>query len=574
MNRFFVLLILTIIALPAFAQNNWEVPAEGELEDSQIIIEKNRKLELPRIQRNFQLVPKLNNNKDSIVVNYRWKEVSPRLTTVDPTLRVLRIKDDPLNKLYANQVSIGFGNYAGSYLEAHLANKRDKNKSFGLNMFHKHYNRGSVDSRYSAAGNQSINPYIRLIHKDYVLSANAAYDRSDNYAYGEFEQQLNANDLYDRNAFQKLYQNISAEIQVEDRTIENKIDYSFQLAANHFFSSFNTQESSVNYSLNNKYLLNKKIAFGMPIDGYFSQYQGGNESDKQNRYLFRLKPHVSYVLNEAVELQGGLNIIGENDPLRNMSKVHIYPDLGATYYGLKNWEFKAGISGNVENQFYKDFAYLNPYIDQTELINSVLIPFNLQLALSGNLFNRINLTANYTLASVENQQFFKNTISNKEFPKAYSTEVYYIEDNLTQSNASLGLSFDLNKVVSFNAEGFYLKYQHDTISIFPNTPTFRYRFQTKFNIKDKLLFNLRAYGQTESDAYIALDNSGPIGTIINNEFRKIDGFIDLGLEVKYNLTSRSTIFIDTKNLIAKEYKNYLNYPGRGFQLMAGFTYSF
>jgi hypothetical protein len=570
MKGIYTALFFMSLSFPVLGQDQWGAPTEGELEDSRVIIEKNRKIELPRAQRKFQKVPKLKPTKDSIAINYQWKDLTPKLNTINPTLRVLRIKDDQLEKLFANQVSLGFGNYASSFLSAHLANKRDKNKSYGLQLFHKHYNRGSVDGRYSASGNQYVNPYLRLINKDYVFAASLLYDRFDNYAYGAFENSLGANELYERGEFQKLYQNVSANIQFENRNIENKLDYKLKLNAKHFFTSMGSKESVVSYEINNSYRLSKAISFGIPISGFFSEYTATSELNKTNRYLLKVKPKAEYFLNEHLLVNAGINIVAENDQLRNMGKVHVYPVIQATFNPVTNLILKAGISGDVERQLFQGFAYLNPYVDEIDILNNTLVPFKFNVGLNANLLNRVNITADYAIGTVQNQQFFQNTISGDDFPNAYNTTVFYIEQSLTKSSAQIALTFNVNKAVSLNASANYLEFSHDSISLFPNTPKLGYTFSSNFNIKDKLIIGVSGFGQTESRAYL-LENST---LLLDNNSSVIAGYIDLGLSLKYNLTTRSTVFIDSKNLIAKAYRNYLNYPGRGFQIMAGFTYSF
>jgi hypothetical protein len=570
MKGIYSALFFMILSFPVLGQDKWGAPTEGELEDSQVIIEKNRKIELPRVQRNFQKVPKLKPSKDSIAINYQWKELTPQLNTINPSLRVLRIKDDRLEKLFANQVSLGFGNYASSFLSAQLANKRDKNKSYGLQLYHKHYNRGSVDAQYSASGNQYVNPYLRLINKDYMFAASLIYDRFDNYAYGDFENVLSANDLYERGDFQKLYQNVEANIQFENRNIENKLDFKLKLNAKHFFSAMGAKESVVSYELNNSYSLNKAISFGIPISGFFGEYTSDGESDQTNRYLLKVKPQAEYLLNERLVLNAGINIVGENDKLRNMGKLHFYPILEATFNPVTNLILKAGISGDVERQLFQDFAYQNPYIDQIDILNSTLIPFKFNVGLNANLLNRVNITAEYAIGTVKNQYFYQNSINGSDFPTAYSTTVYYVEQSLTKSSAQVALTFNVNKTVSLNASANYLEFSHDSISLFPNTPKLGYTFTTNFNIKDKLIIGLSGFGRTDARAYLLENNT----LLLDDNASFIVGYIDLGLSLKYNLTSRSTVFIDSKNLIAKAYKDYLNYPGRGFQIMAGFTYSF
>ena len=101
---------------------NWD--QEGDLEDSQVIIEKDRKIDLPQVNRDFKKVPEIKLNQSVFDVEFNSRQFIPNLSSLAPRIRVLTIQDEKLEKLYANQVKIGGGNYGASYLEGNFASKR------------------------------------------------------------------------------------------------------------------------------------------------------------------------------------------------------------------------------------------------------------------------------------------------------------------------------------------------------------------------------------------------------------------------------------------------------------------
>ena len=70
-NRIFAFFSLVVFAtLSAQAQVKWD--EDGEIKDSEIIIEKDRTIELPAFSRSFEKVPPLPEQKDKAVVPYQF----------------------------------------------------------------------------------------------------------------------------------------------------------------------------------------------------------------------------------------------------------------------------------------------------------------------------------------------------------------------------------------------------------------------------------------------------------------------------------------------------------------------
>jgi hypothetical protein len=570
MKKIILNILFLTIGISLYAQDNWNEPTEGELEDSQIVIEKNRSLDLPRATRSFRQVPKIDQSSDSIRVNFSWNEITPELSKLKPGLRVLRIKDEPIPKLFANQVSAGFGNYGASYLSGFVGNKRDRNKSYGVQFYHKSFNKGAVDEKYSGSGYQMVRPSARFFNDKISFETSLLYDRTNNYAYGSIEEELDLNESFSRDEFQKKFQTAGAHIGLSDRNIEDYFTYDYDADFYHLFTSMNTAETNFNFSLNNTY--NFRGAFGAKLNasGFISNYNYFNESQSYNRNLIQIDPSVVYKLDQII-LEGGLNISYDNQSRTNISEVYVYPNLNATYFPLAKTYLGIGISGDVRQVTYKSVLETNPYLDPSFILENTINPFQLTLKAGSNLLDKVQIDGSFEVGTVNKLPYFTDVrTDNQSGNELLQSFVSIYSDNLTELKSSILIQTDFGKNFNLSAKGQYLSYANDSIDALPYVPKFKLDLKGNVSIKDKVEIGLSVYLQSKMEAYYRrIDFSSNLATMT-----EIDPFADLGLDVRYNLTSRASIFVNANNLLSNKYEYYLNYPNRGFQILGGFTYSF
>src|SRR5690349_10232234 len=70
----------------------------GEIEDSEIIIEKNREIELPEANRNFEKITAPVRQPDPVLQQYQYIERTAKLPDLNPRFRVLQMPQEPLKK--------------------------------------------------------------------------------------------------------------------------------------------------------------------------------------------------------------------------------------------------------------------------------------------------------------------------------------------------------------------------------------------------------------------------------------------------------------------------------------------
>ncbi|PTB97482.1 hypothetical protein C9994_02490 [Marivirga lumbricoides] len=558
--RYLLFIILVALVQTVNAQDNWENPKTSEMEDSQIIIEKNRQIELPRATRNFQQVPKIKKDSIQVPVTFTIKEFQPTLNSIKPKIRVLTVQDEKLDKLYANQVKAGLGNYGATYLEAFLANKRNRNQSYGLHFNHQSFAKGAVDGNNSGSGYQLVKPYGKLIFDKTVVEADAFYERHNNYLYGYDSTVTEIN----RDSIQRTYHTIGASINLKDRNLEDAYQYGIGLELYQLFSNYEAGEGSFDYSITNSFELSEEFEVFLNSDGFFSKHQFNDNEYSRNRSLFRIKPGVSYELGK-LKINGGFNFVYENDTLESMNRLHVYPDVSLEYSLLAKVSAKAGIRGDVREVRLRNLLAENPYLNDSVVLSNTLMPFELYGSVYGSFSSMLGFDAGFSIASVKNNYGY---VPDNVYPEIFNP--VYFSGNNTEINIYAGLTAQLNPDWKAALRADYFYFNLDNGLEMPYWPGTQLVFNTDYLIAQKLTIGLNGHFQGSMNPGFTPTTDTPN---LNDE-GEIPAIFDLGLKFDYKLSDRSHVFLHANNLIAKEYQYYYNYPNRGFRILAGFIYSF
>lgn len=559
----YILFLAFCFPFMVMGQDNWD--QEGDLEDSQVIIEKNRKIDLPRINRDFKKVPEIKNNESTVDVDINSRQFVPNLNSLAPRIRVLTIQDEKLEKLYANQVKIGGGNYGASYFEGNFASKRSKDKSYGVNLFHQSFANGPIDGRNSGSGYQRINPYGKMIFNKAVLNAEAFYERHNNYLYG-YDTALYSE--VDRDSLQRTFHTIGARISLEDQNENSQYHYNADMDIYQLFTNINNSEFSFDYKIENSFDINKDWTAYFNSDGFISNLKFDELDSAHNRNLLRFKPGVRFSM-ENLKIGLGLNLVHENDTLENMNKLHIYPDLNITYSPFDKLSIFGGLKGDVRANRYRDFLMENPYLDNTVEVNNTLMPFQIYGGIGGSVSNYLGYEVGFSIASVRHNFGYEAFYNENQGEIRYRTK--YFNQNNTEANVYASLSTNVNKL-RINLRGDYFYYDVGENLVMPFRPNFQLKFNSEYWVVNKLKIGLNAHLQgSMSNANTFVEENANYSFNIDESILPI---YDLGIKLGYQLSNRSLIFLHANNLIANKYEYYLGYPNRGFQILAGFTYSF
>ena len=115
-------------------------------------------------------------------------------------------------------------------------------------------------------------------------------------------------------------------------------------------------------------------------------------------------------------------------------------------------------------------------------------------------------------------------------------------------------------------------YSTDKLAEAWHRPTYLLGFTASYNLYDKLVFDIDLKAQGGMKA-LSIDQSLGNG-VFSYKTVTIGSALDLNLKASYLVSNQFSVFVKCNNVLSNQYQMYLYYPVRGFQAMAGLTWSF
>ncbi|WPP50891.1 TonB-dependent receptor [Catalinimonas niigatensis] len=565
MTRFSLMFVVLLLgsAVSGIAQQdpNWE--EEGEIEAAEVVIEKSREIELPKANRIFERVPPLPVQESTIPIEYRFVEVLPRLQSLRPPIRVLKVKEPPLPKLYPNYIKAGFGNYITPYLEVYANSARSEDYSYGIHFKHLSSRLGPVDGGNSGNSDTRLALNGKYFTSGHTLFGEASYQRERYHFYG-YTPGLELS----RDSIKQLFNTISLSGGIERSEVDAAFDYQLKLNYRHLDDAYDASENQFGINFLASMAIAEQLGFHLQSDFWVMNRKDvadvfPNEPTSQDRNLFRLKPYFNYRTStepqQGLDIKAGLNLVYENDTLSNADKLHVYPFAQAKYHISNSFHLYASLEGEIERKSLLDFTNENPWLKPNVAVFHTNKNFGFGGGIAGKVNSMLGFNAGFSANNYKNLYFFANSASDSA-----KFDILYDTGNVFVFNLHGEVNIYSQDRFRTTIRGDYFAYDMDELAKPWHRPTVKMSLLSSYNIYDKFLLNaeLLVMGGLEG-INLASGTQKELGTIA-----------DLSFKADYLFSPRFSTFLQLKNILAQNYERYLNYPSRGIMVMAGITYSF
>jgi hypothetical protein len=548
---FYLLLVIMVIVDLSIKAQDQDWGEDGAIQDAEVVIEKDRQITLEKANRGYEKVSPLPTEPDTVAQQYSFDPIHYSATPFTPRIRVNRIKEEPLPKLYGNYVKGGIGNYGTTYLEGFFNHKRSETHTIGGHIKSLNSARGPVDKGNSATSEFDVGFNGSYFTDNLTFHGSADFDRDKLFYYG-YTPGLEV----DRDSIKQIYSKVDIGLGLEDSSKGEGLDFSLTGHYTSFGDEFDNHEDLGTFNFEGRYQLNDHLGFSLQSDLYISKRTFMNSS--QNRNLFRIRPMVHTQVS-IFDLEVGVNLVHENDTIENADKLHIAP-VATAYLDLTDRiEVYAGISGDVTFRSFMSFVEENPYLRPDASLSHSITTFKFSGGLRGTLAEKLSFHTGFSLGTYKNLSFFTNSISDST-----KFDIRYDTDNPTLVHYFGELGYTESEKLQVNFRTDLYGYSTKSLSEPWGRPTYSFKLSGNYNYYEKLVFgaSLRALGGIK-----ALNEQ-------SGQQEKLDGIFDLNLSVDYLFSKRFSAFVIGKNIFSKEYELYLNYPSRGFTAIAGISYSF
>lgn len=543
-----------LASLVGFAQRPSAPPGEGQVENAEITIEKDRKIELPEQNRNFEKIPPLPQSKADSKITYQFPD--RKLAIGNPRFNpsVQPLPASAANETgYSNYVRAGAGNYGRILAEGALTSRADLPYGLTVRFRHNSTATGPVDGKNSATSQQEINVGGRYLASSFRLDGLVGFDRNQFYFYG---YGLRPNrPVPERSSIQQTLNKFSIGVGIQNTNQESAIDYSLKTKLTSLSARTNAAEVDWGTNLNGTWKLSDAFLAHLAADAFVTQR---TDSLTDQRNLFRVKPTFQFK-GEQLNVTVGFNAVHETDARRNLSATHGYPTVNVDFAPVPNLHFFVGFDGDVVRNTLTNFLSENEFLGRkVDLLNTNKLR-EFYGGSKGTLGTGFSYEARVGLATYRNFYAFNNgTRDTTRF------EILYDRGDANVLNVSAQIAYQATELWRSSLKVDAFSYDLNTLEKPWHRPAFTTTWNNTVTFSKKLVVN--------ADAYFLAGLSGK--NFVRNRVVDLPNIVDLNLKTTYLFTDQISAFVSLNNLLGKSYQRYLYYPRQGLNFLAGLSYSF
>ncbi len=536
--------------------NNLVLQAQDGLQDKQLVIEKNKVIELgkaSRLQNRMQKTEMPPPTTEQTYQNIKIMAVVP-----PPALSVKPLvyqKEMTTNSTTPQRgyVKAGFGNYTTILAEGFYALSNKKN--YELSFFGQHLSSATGAVLDDKSGRSNSNLQVK---GNYQLNANttlfgqAAYQRIGMNYYGGNPLIINVIEK-DKIAQHYNFIDLVAGVHIKD---ENGNAYQVRGNYYNFSSRTNAVENNLALAIEVKRKLGDFSNLLLTADGNFANRKDGNSLSRT-----LLTSQVAYqIKKEQWSIEAGVNIAYHNDSIAE-KKFRIYPHLTGAYTLLpKKLSLFVGLTGSTQRTSLKDFAIANPFVgNQLNLLHTNK-KWEASTGINGNITQLIGYQVKSSIGNYQYLHFYNNSK-----PDTSRFEVLYDTQGTTVFSLQAELTASINHLkATFQSQFFAYQTTESLVQHAWHRPTWTNKLLLQYVYEKKLTLQAELFNQNGLQGY----------NPVSKQIQKLPAIIDANLQADYWVLTNLSAFLKINNLFSQEYQQFLYYDNQRFNALLGVLWRF
>lgn len=532
----------------------------GEIEDAQIIIEKDKPLTLPKAGRVYEKTEVLPVQSESKTLEYRLSQPGYQFEPFNYSLNVREYATAQTEKGTRNYVKAGLGNYVSPLLQGYYG-YQESDREVGVYVFHESFAHGPVRGKASAYGATDVILNGNLKKDQLSIAPRIAFSREAYHYYGYNQDTvtdagIDQNAMYFKDKVGLNNWDLSARMEAHpDNGLDLEITprFGFTTMGLPGEEAFNT-DLQFDVTGDVAYAFSDQVCGDLGVVYDYLHYKSNGLV--QNRNLFQVSPNVR-ISQAGFKARIGIKVAVNSDSV-GKSNVYAYPDLSGAYELTDQLSLFADITGGMNAYSLNDARLANRYLqDSLTLLNQntrVDVTAGIQYHMSTSLVLKpyIGYRLNHNKALM--------------VPSATDTsrfEILYDRGNFGQTELGVQIKY-LNNKSSLLADMALIAYQPDQVDEAWYLPT------SRINV---------VYTQLIGEVLTLKGNLTVLGGIKgknadSEEVVTLNPIVDLGMGANYAISPNFSAFGELKNIVGIKYERYLNYPVRGVTGKLGFIYRF
>lgn len=550
----------TILAFSIFLSSSVSVFAQL---DDDIVITKDRKVELPPANRVFEKIPPVKTNPEDRQMKYSFfdrklkgiEEVKFNPNVVSPDGGKKKEEEEKYN----NYISLGAGNFGRIFGELYVNSAQDSKMIFGVHAMHNSTTRGPVDDKNSANMYDKAELTGKYLADKFQVIGGLSYNRDQYYFYGYKRPRVE----FDRNEIKQILNTLNFNVGFENIAPNPRVDYSLKTNIRSLKDNYAAQETDWTTTFNAYFpIIEDKFIALVDADANMAQRSDG-EVDKRN--LFRVEPSFKVNLNRF-GASIGYKAVNEFDEVKKINRTKGFPTVELTYKLPSLIYVFAGYDGDIVRNTLGSFLNENPYLKpQTKLLNTEKLQ-EYYVGGKGDIGSGFSFNFRGSMGYYKNLYYFNNYS-----PKA--TEILGDTAKFTVLYDSLKTQYvNVNVQLNYQPAQIWRTYLRTEINHYQkrsyekpfHRPLVTVKWGNTLIVSDRLVANLDL-------AYIGktFAKNPTTNAIVTNK-----AIFDMNTEFDYLFGKQFTAFVKLNNILGKKYERYLYYPQQGLNFLVGVNFSF
>ncbi|MFQ3576089.1 MAG: hypothetical protein SNJ77_06600 [Cytophagales bacterium] len=522
---------------------------KGELDSKEIVIEKDRKIELPESERIFEKINFDVPREQFPEQEYEFKvESTLKLGEMNPKLKLQSAKEAEKESGKNGRAKFGFGNYFTFLGGLDYGQKSSEKFSYDLKYHHLSSQRGAVDGKNSSSSGNLAEVNGNYFLKSGSISAKAGLERTVNKFYGYDKNLGEIDDEKLKIVSPLLYTQFNNRLNLKDtQTVLNSNLGFYHLNINRLKNT----ETEILASHQGDSRLKSDLMLSWSFEG--SSISRKVVESSVNRHFVLADVKMLKKLN-AFEFEGGLRFASSGDTISSAKSVYLYPLANIKYHVVpKALMLEIGYGGTLEKNTLRTFTREILWLDTSTVIQHNNRKNDLYGFAQSNISNSVFAKTGFEIRRYDNFHFFSNDPERREILNAV-----YDKGNVRMTNILVEIGLVKEKFRS-SLSGKYTTWNNDILQEPIHFPTYQARWNSTISFAKKLNFSL--------DAYVL----GGIKYFDNdeNKIKPLNDIVDVNLKVDYNFSSRVGVFLMLDNIFGQKYERYRHYSVRGIQVLFG-----
>lgn len=531
--------------------------------DDDIVITKDRKVELPPANRVFEKIPPVQGNPEDRQMKYSFFDRKPKgVEEIKFSPNVVSPdggkKKEEAEK-YNNYVSLGAGNFGRIFGELYVNSQQDQKMIFGVHAMHNSTNRGPVDDKNSANMYDKAELTGKYLAERFQVLGGLSYNRDQYFFYGYKRPTLE----FDRNTIKQVLNTLNFNVGFENIAPNPRVDYSLKTNIRSLKDNYSAQETDWTTTFNAYFpIFEEKFVALLNADANMAQRSDG-VVDKRN--LFRIEPAFKVNLNRFGG-SIGYRAVNEFDEVKKINRTKGFPTVLLTYKFPSLIYVFAGMDGDIVRNTLGSFLTENPYLKpQTKLLNTEKIR-EFYIGGKGDIVSGLSFNFRGSMGYYKNLYYFNNYAPKMNETLADTSKFTVLYDSLRTQyfNVTVQLNYQPAEIWRTYIRGDFNHYQRRAYEKPFHRPLTSVKWGNTLIVSDRLIANVDMYylGKTYAKS--------PTTSVLTTN----KAIFDLNTEFDYLFGKQFTAFVKLNNILGKKYVRYQYYQQQGLNFLVGVNYSF